>query len=538
MQQNVRQLETILFWPLSLHATGPLFEARANEKRPPSDWLKDYAVYVAENTPWCRCEDPLKEGFGVEGLYDDRSSFAEFVYFHPFIQKILYPAGDKGRAMEVLSRRDVTGLQVKLADNSDPVEFTVKRLQLFLFTTDLAVIAVHLSLPGIDTAFSFQHACDLLNTVRRTYPPFFAGDKPGQSPLWAAWRLHDGTLSAKGNYENWQGLTQSTLKEKTPPVVEHWAFLLKKLEPWAPLRLAHLSDKERKNKPAQLYYEQLGDERAHAMVYLTLDDPSLLPEDQHYRLAFLDQGGEGWEYNADFLRPQAKDIFYDRFWHVKTRYMVTGYSFGVLTATDAPPYLFQHFQQHYFMLTLLALIQKNSLLIFWDRLTNLLTDFSATSGREVREIYHNEQRWLAQDFSYYLARFDFSEVSNQLQPLELFEMMRRNMRVDKVKAEVLQQLEYARDIENGNYEEGLTKLANRWIPVSLALAFLGLSIGMGSYGDWLKAVDPGSKTWWNATLRWEGPLVIVSVVGAWLVFWLMVNWRRWAWMDRFWSRRG
>ena len=236
MQQNVRQLETILFWPLSLHATGPLFEARANEKRPPSDWLKDYAVYVAENTPWCRCEDPLKEGFGVEGLYDDRSSFAEFVYFHPFIQKILYPAGDKGRAMEVLSRRDVTGLQVKLADNSDPVEFTVKRLQLFLFTTDLAVIAVHLSLPGIDTAFSFQHACNLLNTVRRTYPPYFEGDKPGQSPLWAVWKLRDGTLSAKSDYENWGEVARTTIKNKTPPVVEHWAFLLKKLEPWAPLR--------------------------------------------------------------------------------------------------------------------------------------------------------------------------------------------------------------------------------------------------------------------------------------------------------------
>jgi len=533
MQQNVRQLDTILFWPLSLHATGALFEARANEKRPPSDWLQAYADYVSENTPWHRCEDPLKEGFGVEGLYDEKSSFAEFVYFHPFVEKILYP-GAKGRAMEVLYRRDVTGLQLKLAGDSEPIQLAVKRLQLFLFTSDLAVIAVHLSLPCIRTAFSFHHACDLLNTVRRTYPPFFVGGQPGQSPLWAAWKLHDGTLSVKGDYENWGELAQSVLETKTPPVVAHWAFLLKKLEPWTPVGLAQLSVEQRKKELTQLYYEQLGDERAHAMVYLALDDPSLLPENQQYRLAFLDQGGEGWEYNPDFLQPQAKDIFYDRFWHVKTRYMVTGYSFGLLTTSGAPPYLFQHFQQHYFMLTLLALMQKNSLLIFWDRLTNLLTHFSATSGREARETYHNEQRWLAQDFSYYLARFDFSEVSNQLQPLELFDMMRRNMRLDKVKAEVLQQMEYARDIENSNYEEGLTKLANRWIPVSLALAFLGLSIGMGSYGDWLKAADTGSTSWWEAIAcrRREIAGVIASVAGTWVVFRILVKWP-WAWVDRW-----
>jgi hypothetical protein len=498
----VTRLETTLFWPISLHAQGSLYKDwRANKDRSPAEWLGEYANFIAINSMpqggWKRVEDPLSNDgtdyFGINGLYGQRQLFAEFAYFHPFIEKILYEKDPNRRVMEVLVRTDLQGLEVILSRQTEKdtaIGLEVRRVQMFLFTTDMAILTVHLGLDTTVQKVGVNQALHLLNEVRRVYAPYFTGTNgpPGQAPLFARWIRSDGfrvetpngplgdlTDRKKFGSSDWDPKVAESLNQRRLPLYDHWRDLINPLIPWQSTKAGKGEHGEtiRCQRPDGLCFEQLGDERAHSHVYLAVDKPTGLYPETLFRLGFLDEGDSGWAYQPEFLQTKADDLFYDRFWHSGTRYMVSSFSFVMLTGTKAPDYLYTHYRHHYFQLNLLAVLQKSSLLIFWDRLSNLLRDYSFQTGS--RPQFHRDQSWLAEDYAHFLALFDFSEVSNQLQPLELFDKMRKQMRIPQLLNEVSQQLRYTFDIERSNHDEEIQLTAQRWIPVALALSFLGIS---------------------------------------------------------------
>jgi len=65
------------------------------------------------------------------------------------------------------------------------------------------------------------------------------------------------------------------------------------------------------------------------------------------------------------------------------------------------------------------------MLIAWERLSRMLRDYANTPPSRRNE-FHDTQKWLSEDLASYIALFEFSEVSNQLQGLELFTRIPKN----------------------------------------------------------------------------------------------------------------
>jgi hypothetical protein len=534
---SVRDLDVILLLPFGIKPISKaLTAARHDVSKPPSLWLGQVADQFAsghDEQGWKHLRDPFHEKFGFPDLYStDQKRFAEFTYFHPFIQRILYSRPDDGPRMAVLARKDICQLALTLNDKTS-LKAAVRRAQMFIFTTDLAVLAVQLHVSGEQLALAADNrstlapAYDFLDQVRRIYTPYWKeGDSPGQTPLTARWLDKDGSqIGAAGDYRCLSQV-EETIQDREPPLMAHWQSLI---EPW-------------NDQPAPIVFQQLGDERCYAMVYLSLDRPQDLPEQLHYRLAFLDSWGAGWAYNPSFLAAQDNSIFYDRFWctpeGMTTRFMSTGYSFAILRDDDPDAgYLHDHFQNHYFFLNLLALMQKSSLLITWDRLSVVLKNY-ANADPSRREDFHWEQKWLREDLADYLALFEFSQVSNQLQALELFEMIRKNLDCGRLFDEVMCQIEFACNVEQTNYEETmqdnalrltdrqiqlsqianhLSEIANRWLPLSLALMFLGMSIALDDLNYWVRNLP--YAPWIRHVFAF-----LVLPAAVWAVFSLLFKW--------------
>ena len=541
---TVLDLDVILLLPLEIKPSGDLKQAREDARNSPSTWLTRYAKAIETSAaqtrqPWKHLEDPFTDKFGFPALYsDDTKRFAEFAYFHPFIQSVLYESDPRKRAMAVLARNDIQQLALDLND-STPLVADVRRAQMFLFVTDLAVVAVQLHVPaarlGSAPGAALRNAFNFADQVRRVYTPYWKGDQPGQTPLTASWR--DSANNQIGRLGDYRCHSQSgdALRDHRLPLVAHWESLI---SPWR--------DSAVTPQPS-LEFRQLGDERCHTMVYLSLDRPHDLPEFHHYRMAFLDEADDGWAYQPQFLRSQAKDIFYDRFWcriqgWMNTRYMTTGYSFVLLRdGFPGAAYLHDHFQNHYFFLNLLALMQKSSMLIAWRRLSEILRTYATAEQSEAeRRDFHDAQKWLSEDLADYVALFEFSEVSNQLQALELFAMIRKNLGCGKLFEELIRQVEFARNVEQGNYEERmhakaqelateqnrlsgiatnlvneqtvLSRIATLWIPVALTLAYLGMSVSTDDFTYWLHHPHVGLLD------PVRVPIAVVVPVAVWAVF--------------------
>ncbi len=169
-----------------------------------------------------------------------------------------------------------------------------------------------------------------------------------------------------------------------------------------------------------------------------------------------------------------RGALYDRFWHQETRYLITGYIF--IQATRFSGFTFNvlrpHLTGHYSKLCFFSLLQKASVLTFSHRLTELMRNYNNTTGRHSRKQFHLANKWLAQDFAAYIALYEFTEVSNQLQAVELFELLRRHLQLKPLFDELHLQLNYSAQVENANYEEHLSSFARFWVPAAVAFAWL------------------------------------------------------------------
>lgn len=177
------------------------------------------------------------------------------------------------------------------------------------------------------------------------------------------------------------------------------------------------------------------------------------------------------------------------------------------------------------------MIQKNSILNLSHRLAEVLAEFT-NSGRDVRDVYHNRCRQLANDLSTYVALYDFAEVSSQLQAIELFDMLRNHLRVKPLFDELKQQVEFTINEEGKNYEEYIQRALRFFIPASLAVGILGFSFGFDEYSKYAfgngRSVEPEDIVWTIAAFL--APVVLAGGV-AWSAFWLgkklLNGWRPW-----------
>ena len=514
---TISRLSQILILPLRLEYSGILNQDRRDDTLAPLkrlEWLANWVVETGQES-WEHCPDlyqdlGLTAGASRDLDTDERDRYSTAVFFHPFIRDLLFSV-DK-HPIEVLRHRKVRRVRIRAEGGGSrgwpERSFAVRRAHLFLFPCDVVLftLQVDFTASANEPHMNIAESQDLLNQFRRLYPPYFNRyDAPGQVPALVQWMDGADPPAAWGEPAQFARATFTDYVQanRTTPLANHWSAILQPLKQAD----AHNLKQAEERKLDAVFFSQLVDDRAPVMAFVLVDPVSGLTEGDYARYAFLDPPGTGMPYSRDFLGDW-KDFRYDRFYSTDrrsgftTRYLCAGYSFvTVASARDwfAVEHLGRHFERHYFFLGLLAVLHKAALLAFWNRLAELVREFHAAApGEEVRRKHFDNVKWLLEDISDFVTRFYFTELSNQVQPLELFQLWSDRLGTPGLYRQVMEQAQFLRDVQWNHWQQSIQSLQARlqslstwWLPVVLALSFLGMGIGINQYDEtWRRHLGP------------------------------------------------
>ncbi len=468
----------IFLWPL---AAGPTEDLQAA--------IGGLAERI--ESPWEPVADLLRYLEDEEGDGLSQEAYAEFVYFHGFVQRFLF--AKSSTAVRLFERNDIRQVKVQLKPESEPNYLRVDRLHLYLFDIGVALFAVETSTNSI----SLGEALTLGDYTRRAYPPFWdEHGRPGLYPQRIEWLDDNGNSLMDEACEERMQFIEHVREKRCAPVARHWRGLLPagfNIEGYA---------------SGDLVWRHVVDERMPTMTFAATQQVSEISRGDWVRLCFVDEeGGADLPYSAGFLEDFEVQHAYDRFWPSGSRILISGYGFTMVTNDSrfALGVLQTHFRRHYFQMGLTLHFQTAALLAISGGLSQAVSNDVGDSKFEKRV---DEVRRMLLTFTH---RYWFTGLSNQLQAQELCDRWRRHLGLktlyDEVGAEareVDQYLRSRREEEVAEADKGLTRVANLGVPVALALGFLGINVIVGQEGGW---------TDWDSWMT-------VSAVGA--VFFMFV----------------
>jgi len=418
----------------------------------------------------------------------------------------------------------------------------------------LLVVEVHSALP-----LSLRLVEEFLDCFRRAYPPYWESDKnkpfspTGHCPHKVKWLGTDGvSVLAASDYQKAKKFIGFAARHKAARPARHWQHLLLPLKPWQP------------GLPQGTFaYRQIEDERMPFMAYLAVDDPGRLRRGDFVRLCFGDGGGHSLTlpYAHGFLENFEKDYCYDRYWDIQkaycedpadrdstwmtTRYLCCGYGFVMIGRDDEkderPIYtdrqngLLSHFRRHYFQMGLVAHFHRAALLLFSDRLSKAVTS----------ESLHENITAVLEKLLRFTHCYWFREVSNQVQPRELFALWTRHLDTQALFEQVKQEAQDAHDFLEMQAQKRLaeatmrlseeqTRLSKAAVRLS-EVATVGLPFGLiAAYlaVDWDK-LDGLRPT--VAAFMDDAPAVVMVTIPVSVVMFCMITRKpKWLakWLDR------
>ena len=484
----VRELRFLLILPLVLREPHRLEETVDALATAGADWLAvhDLSAHAAS---------PTVEETPAPG--EQAARYAEFVYFHDFVQQILFKgdASRPGEPVRLFRHRRITNFSVTLPENGVATEYhgTVERALIYLFGSGSAAFVAELRFPpgcmvssenGSLRTLSLADALWLTDLVRRTYPPYFivGGGKSeaGGVPTSFIWRdgVGDPVFPAEPaiDLDAAYAFTFPKTSPRAAPMSAHWRQIL------APLTIAGYGRGEA--VPAPPEWRQVVDERIPLMSYVSLTGASALwvqrPDadasavqglhdlrtdhaDLHMvkrgdwvRLCCADTpGSAALPYNPEFLSNFETDACYDRFFpsdasDSSSRIMFTGYHMNLTGAGWFFDNLMrEHFRRHYFQMGLVVNMELASVLAISSRITEATKIY--VEHRNARPV---EKRKAADDFRKRMAQIErdflelthlymFRGLSNQIQPMELYAMWRRQLNLDALYDDLKDELDAA-----------------------------------------------------------------------------------------------
>lgn len=234
------------------------------------------------------------------------------------------------------------------------------------------------------------------------------------------------------------------------------------------------------------------DDRIPTMALIGVEDPHAIDRGDLIRLCFAD---EPWAtplpYAREFLRNFEKDHCNDRFWQedegwLTTRYLFSGYNYSVVgqayeLGRDKYGYLRRHsseyFRRHYFQLGLLAHHPKAALLTLSDAVSQAVGE-----GRLDGAMDGLHRRAL--EFTH---RFWFTDVTNQIQGQELFELWTRHLNTRAIFEQVNREVTESSGYPSTRAALRLNRIAGYGLVVALTSGVPSMNVLVG--GKWTEPAD-------------------------------------------------
>ena len=474
-QIAVAQFSLILQWPLVLdanevgnggflsHSDAIRHELQCTAKSLANNgWVPVDGLDMLNTEPAANLSDEERDGLSKK---QTTQGYQEYVYFHDFLQRILYPkAEDKNVGVSIWSNSEYSRLAVNLpVENSLPdcLCFNIRRRTIHLYDFGCAMFTLELEHDG--THLTLDRVQRALDYMRRSYAPFYNGPNAGRSPIdvildrkkdWGPihYRLKNRDLFLR----TWQAAPDGERKFCDAPVYAHWQDLI------APLKLRH------DHGP----WRDPSDERIPINSYIRLLDLvpkteqavlSCIHESDWIRIADAEEPGAQinpameYPYNSESARNKFAATFYDRFLPdcasdvTASRHIITSRHYSVVGVGDFAEYLLHdHFRRHYTQMSLIARLEQTALLAVSSRLTAVVHRFNtgfasnhSVTRSKARSEFEANVLDIQDQFLSFLHRFRFTGVTSQVQGEEMFAMWRNALGLDVLFKEVSDELDAA-----------------------------------------------------------------------------------------------
>jgi hypothetical protein len=522
-QPVIESFYQILLWPLQIVLPDTVHA----QKLDPTEWFRRVDAYLrCKGSRW----EELKDHYDRDTSEQAVTRYAEFVYFHPFVQRFLYgrPGTDPERPLHIYRRSDISRAKVVLKDDSKPVDLDIKRIHLYLFDMEVAVLAVEVF---ARESLALKTTENLLDQFRRAYPPYWEENKAGHCPAKVTWLNCNGDTVSESDYCD-QGHFQAFVKEHlNPPVARHWAELLAPVEVYKPGEQEdHWSLKRR------LFFRLIGDERIPYMAYLALKKPEGLTRGDWVRIALAEKAGPSatLPYSTAFLADFERRYCYDPYWgesfcdqgRMNTRFLCCGYAFTVVGSSAPGIYtnpvigLLAHFRHHYFQMGLIIHFQHAALLMVSDRLAEAVVRFQ--SDETQRQRFHEDIRTIQESLLRFTHRYWFPEVSNHIQGRELFQFWRQHLGTQALYEQVSREAQETNQYLDAWQQTERTRTTLRLTEV--ATAGLGLGVFAGLLGINLIQSDKNHPTFYIGEYEFGFWTFVLSSAVVTGVIMLLLTW--------------
>ena len=497
----------------------------------------------------------VEQGVESNGVHPDYD-YAEVVYFHPFVRDFLFGDGDtpkEKRSLRRFKRTDITGVTVDIKpDAAKPEEWFVKtlrveRVELFLIRPRVAMLMIEVSNrnheinfdPSIEPKLAetrgyitLAEVLQLQSRLRRIYPPFFLKGQYGECAASVTWH---GKGFACPPAETESDFRAFVVEGAEPPVFAHWQAFFQDAHGRGSVRpLRSLADL----KTDGLFLQQLLDDRMPGLSFIAVDNPDEIQEKDCDLFPAFDP--LGFNYQEAFTDGLRDSFRYTRFSHYGTTYYCNGTSLTTVCNTSVfngkcfSDLLLGHFRRHYTHLAVIAQFQHAALLYFAGELAGTP---KGLAGRRSIDEYANPAwrdriRRLQQRFLKFRTRSYFTEVSNQIQPKDLFRLWTGHLgtadlfaRVSATNGEMYEAIEGHEVKELSAEQANLGRIAAIFLPLSLALSLLSVLFAGDFLPSYAKLAEKSDGIF-DLTNSYKSPhslailtvaiLAVAGMVSCWL----------------------
>ncbi len=402
--------------------------------------------------------------------------YSEYAYFYDYARDAIYNQSKEDAISYYFERelKDAT-YEIKILKTDKPYILDIKNISMRVFHTGIAILSIELENKKYD---KFDEILNINDFGRRIYPQFISD---GQ------------TKSTKDSF-----LADSIkIKSKTLNAIENFCF-----KPSDDIAIGShimnlLGDSFSQDKKAQneFYIQPILDDRMFVISWYgdereseKLVNENYIKSDEWYKYVFVDNG-EKTVFSPEMQTKLIKEATYDRWMNYKynekcslTLYGVCRYSFVCISTIDFPLF---HMKTMYFQMVTLLLATRASIIRFSDEIAAVAT------SKDIDRLQPLYEQYLT-----FYNRLYFKEVTHQDQGIELYDIARKQMRIDehmeKLDNKFSKLFEYANlkaNNETSNQMNKLTIMGAVFLPPSIMIALF--SMGIFDYKQSIDALSIG-----------------------------------------------
>lgn len=452
-------------------------------------------------------------------------AYQDMVFFHPIVRRVFFDtAGQEGSRESLLrcyTMKPPVGAKMyyESADNRGgqaSVELT--DLRLFLFANGIGILSLGVEAWDVTS----KQALWINEAMRKVYPSSARQIREGRSPSRSALVIEKGGKRVR--------LVEETAE--TGKMVGFQPSLSRTIK-----SLIYFADY------AKQEFEPVLDERMIVYTYFEIDPSSVnegYKDSEEYqillsRILYVENDGDTYRYEVNFLRKRMQEHLYRRWAHEGTYYGFTSYS-NVTVALGqfdcgghqlAEGFLIHRmFDSRYYLMAMVGLFYRAALLDFSERTALVSRWLYQSAGMNHDNVLAANE--LRAEFLHFSNYWHFDELANKEEEIEHFDLQCRFYRIKPVKDEIEREIDALGASLQDHYTFRNTEAINRVAMLSLILGigavitgFFGMNFGKEFAATLFEPMDDMSFVHYAAIA-----LVVTFSLAALLfaIYVVVVNW--------------